>query len=72
MNPDLSIFEIWLRGLMAAAIGGAASAVAAIQFSPQTGIDWHQVGALASVGALLSVAHYLMPSPISNSTGDKK
>jgi hypothetical protein len=59
--------NIWIKGLVAAAIGGAANAVTMLIVDPQQfnftdGLS--KLGSVAGVGALLSVAMYLQKSPI--------
>jgi len=59
MNPKL---RIWLHGLVAAAIGGAAAALTTLD--PQKPMNWKAIGITAAVTA----AGYLRQSPIPSST----
>jgi hypothetical protein len=73
MNQEISNIEIWTHGLVAAAIGGAASAIAAFTFS--SNINWHQLEIQAGVGALLAAVAYLKQSPLpplNSTTGNSK
>jgi len=58
---------VWLKTLLSAAIGGAAGATVNFFTSANgnyTKIDWHALGITAGVGALIAVAHLLVPSPV--------
>jgi len=60
-------YRIWLRGLVAAAIGGGANAVTAMIVDPTTfnlATGLPQVGQMAAVSAAVSVALYLKQSPL--------
>ncbi|MCI0662603.1 MAG: hypothetical protein L0220_16165 [Acidobacteria bacterium] len=63
----MSSFASWLKGILAAAIGGASNSIIVIGVDPQhfnfaDGIG--NLAGLASVGALLAVAGYLAKSPV--------
>lgn len=71
----LSSTEVWLRGLLAATISGAANGIvtglAAIgidseHFNLQAGVSntLHIAGAAATISALLGLAMYLQKSPL--------
>lgn len=57
---------VWLKGLLAAAISGAATTITVMIVAPETFNLDHigKVGAVAGIGALLGVANYLKQSPI--------
>ena len=60
-------FESWLKGILAAGIGGAANSITALivdptQFNFSNGLG--KLASFAGVGALLAVAGYLAKSPI--------
>jgi len=57
--------KVWAKGVLAAAIGGAANVVTVIIVDPTrfTG-DWAALGTAAGVGALIAVAGYLKQSPL--------
>jgi hypothetical protein len=68
-------FEIWLRGILAAAISGAAGGIltgfAAVGIDPQhfnlqagTGATFHIALAAALINAAIGVAAYLQKSPL--------
>lgn len=59
--------RVWLRGLIAAVIGGAANAVMTVIVAPETfnfqeGIG--KLGAVTGASALVSAAMYLKQSPV--------
>lgn len=58
-------WKVWLKGLFAASVGGAAAGVT--QVASTTGTVNKGTGAVAGVGALLSAAAYLLKSPIPDS-----
>lgn len=60
---------IWIKGIIAAAIGGASSSITVFIVDPLTfnfaeGLG--KLGTVAGIGALLAVAAYLTKSPIWN------
>lgn len=58
---------VWVKGLAAAAISGAASAVTAAVVDPTTfnlQEGWQKLATFAAVQALVGVALYLKTSPI--------
>jgi hypothetical protein len=60
-------WKAWFKGLVSAAIGGAANAVTVmvidpIQFNFQDGLG--KLGAIAGISALVSIAMYLKKSPL--------
>jgi hypothetical protein len=60
-------WENWVKGLVSAAIGGAANAIVAAGVAPET-FNFNE-GAMklltmAGAGALLAVANYLKQSPL--------
>ena len=60
-------WQTWLKGLVAAIIGGAANAVTTIIVAPETfnfqaGLS--KLGAVAGASALVSAAMYLKQSPV--------
>lgn len=60
-------WKTWLKGLLSAAIGGAANVVTAIVVDPiafnfQEGLG--KLGAMAGMGAIIAVALYLKQSPL--------
>jgi len=60
-------YRIWLRGLVAAAIGGGANAVTAMIVDPATfniATGMTEVGQMAAVSAAVSAALYLKQSPL--------
>lgn len=64
---DLETVLVWVKGLAAAAISGAASAVTAVVVDPMTfnleeGL--HKLMTFAAVQALVGVSLYLKTSPI--------
>ena len=72
--------EMWLRGVLAAAVSGAAGGVltglAAIGIDPSHfnlaagfGNTWHIAVAAASINALIGVAAYLQKSPLPDLDG---
>ena len=63
----MSSWEVWLKGLAAAAIGGASNAVTTMvvapdQFNLHDGLD--KLISVAVVSAIVSVAMYLKSSPL--------
>lgn len=58
--------KAWAHGLGAAIVSGAASAVSGIVGASFTGvpIDWKQIGAAATGGALIAAVLYLKQSPL--------
>jgi len=67
-------WKAWVHSLIAAAIGGAASALGAILISPASfpdnGTGWAHLGAVAAFGAIVPVLALLKQSPLWGS-GDK-
>ena len=58
---------LWLKGVFAAAIGGAATSVGVMIADPvtfNTGDGLERVGVVAGVSAFVSVAAYLKASPL--------
>ena len=57
----------WIKGIISAAIGGAANSVSAIIIAPET-FNIHEgvnkLGFMAGAGAILAVANYLKQSPL--------
>lgn len=67
----MKTFCLWIKGLISAAIGGAANSITVMVIDPQNynlseGIG--KLGTVAGVGALVSAAMYLKSSPL---WGDK-
>lgn len=73
--------ELWLRGILAAAIAGAAGGIltgfAAMGIAPDrfnfnTGASqmWHMTMAAAAINAVIGVAAYLQKSPLPPMNGD--
>ena len=63
----MSGLMLWLKGLIAAAVGGAATSVGVMIADPvsfNTGDGLERVGIVAGVSALVSVAAYLKASPL--------
>lgn len=59
--------QTWLKGLLAAAVGGAANSITAFVVDPNHFNFTDGIGKLASfagVGSLLAVAGYLAKSPV--------
>jgi hypothetical protein len=74
---ELRQFEIWLKGIVAAAISGGAGGVltglAAVGIDPQhfnlqtgMGATLHIAAAAALINAVIGVAAYLQKSPLPN------
>ncbi len=64
----------WWKGIAAAAVGGAAGAIAATATSPElfdiaTTEGLRAIGKIAGAGALISVAAYLKQSPLPPARG---
>jgi hypothetical protein len=55
--------KTWVKGFLAAAVGGAATSVTHVLSSPGA-VQPKQLGIGAGVGALVTVAAYLARSPI--------
>jgi hypothetical protein len=60
-------WQVWLKGLVSAAIGGAATAISTMIVAPEEfnldqGIG--KVAAVAVVSAIVAAANYLKQSPI--------
>jgi hypothetical protein len=63
-------WKVWLQGLVAAAIGGGATAVSTMVIDPESfnfGPGMKRVGLVAFLSALISVSAYLKQSPIPGS-----
>ncbi len=60
--------KVWLHSLVAAAIGGAASALGAVLISPAsfnfTLAGWENIGKIALAGAVIPVLALLKQSPL--------
>ncbi len=60
-------WKLWLHGLIAAAIGGAVTALFQMLSKPQavnfSAAGWHRYGAGAAGGALVAVLGYFKASP---------
>lgn len=66
--------ELWLKGLLAAVISGAANTVAVIivdpdHFSPTAVGGFKKLGAVALGGAIVGAVMYLKQSPVPNNKG---
>ena len=64
----------WWKGMLAAAVGGAAGAIAATFTSPElfdltSQVGLIAIGKIAGAGALISVAAYLKQSPLPPARG---
>ncbi len=67
MSKHLLSWKMWLYGLFAGAIGGAASSVSVmivdpVNFNLQSG--WSKLWQVAAINALVSMALYLKQSPL--------
>lgn len=65
-------WKVWLKGLAAAAIGGAANGVTAIIVAPESfnlQAGWKNLASMCAVSAVVSIALYLKQSPV---PGDEK
>ncbi len=65
----MNSWKVWVKGLVAAAIGGASSSVTVVLADPEhfnfsTGLK--KLGAVTVMGALVAVAAYLQKSPLPN------
>lgn len=61
------MLTLWLKGLLSAAIGGAATAISTMIVAPETfnlqeGLS--KLGSVAAVSAIVNVANYLKVSPL--------
>jgi hypothetical protein len=70
---NLKNIRLWVRGLVAAVIGGAANAVTTVVVAPEMfnfreGLG--KLGAVTAASALVSAAMYLKQSPVP--TGDRE
>jgi len=66
--------RLWVRGLIAAAIGGAANAVTTVIVAPETfnfNAGLGKLGAVAGASALVSAAMYLKKSPVPSGSTDE-
>jgi len=57
----------WLKGILSAAIGGAANGIASIAIAPETfnlQNGWKKLAMMTVFGAVLAVANYLKQSPL--------
>lgn len=66
--------EVWLKGLLAAAISGAANSIAVIvvdpdHFSPAAVGGFKKLGLVAVTGAAVGAVMYLKQSPVPNVAG---
>lgn len=65
--------ETWVKGLLAAVIGGASNAVSAVLVAPGTFNFSHDgvvaIAKLAAAGAFLSAVMYLKQSPVPKDNG---
>ena len=60
-------WQIWVKGIVSAAIGGGSTAVTTMIVAPQDfnlGDGLSKVGAVAAVSAIVAVANYLKQSPL--------
>ena len=64
----------WLKGLIAAVIGGAANSVSAMFVAPESFNlqDLPKLGKLAVASAIISLAFYLKSSPVPPETESTK
>lgn len=65
----MNSIELWLKGVVAAIVGGAANSVASILadssvFNPGTALGWKHIGISAASGALIGLVMYLKQSPV--------
>ncbi len=65
MNKWSSV-ELWVGGLISAALSGGAGAVILKVADPKNFHDWHVLGEAAGVLALVGVANYVQKSPLFN------
>ena len=61
--------RVWLKGLLAAVIGGGSNALTAAfvdaeHFNPLQGGGWKHFGEMALAGAVITAAHFLATSPL--------
>lgn len=56
--------KVWFKGLIAASISAAASAVTVYVSDPTTFSDWNLLGRVIGVQALVAAAMYLKRSPV--------
>lgn len=66
--------ELWLKGLLAAAITGAANCISVIivdpdHFSPSAVGGFKKLGAIALGGGIVGAVMYLKQSPVPNNKG---
>jgi hypothetical protein len=54
----------WIKGLLAALIGGSATSVSAKIVLPNTIIDWEDIWKLAVCSGIINVCFYLKNSPV--------
>jgi len=67
MNAIVKSGLLWLHGLAAVFIGGAASSITAVIIKPEAfnlGAQWRETLALAGVNGLIMAAAYLKKSPV--------
>lgn len=60
-------WKVWLHGILAAGVGGAATAISTMVVDPESfnfGPGMKKVGMVAFVAALVNVAAFLKQSPI--------
>lgn len=60
----MNTVKLWLKGIAAAIIGGAANAITLYIVDPSSFSDWTKLAKLAGVSALVSCAMYLKRSPV--------
>jgi hypothetical protein len=67
LEMDNNGISVWIKGLVAAIVGGAANAITVIVVDPinfNLAEGFGKVGQVAIVGALIAAAAYLKQSPI--------
>lgn len=57
-------WRTWLKGLLAAAIGGSANSLGAAFVDPVIFTDMKKLGQIAFMGAAIAVVMYLKKSPV--------
>lgn len=61
-------WKLWLKGLAAAAIGGATTSALSVAVEPSKPVDPTALGTTAVAGALVGLLAYLKQSPIPPTT----